>query len=454
MGFIDPTFGRPFINFQQVGSFNQPVVFPADGPFDGVLYQLPCVSAPWIRLILGCLTQLVNPSTWDSSNDAITLAAVQTAQELLGAIGDSVNVPCCDITMQLTEECMLQFSTDGGVHWTNVSNWDTNFCPCVSGCTIPPVPANPGNNPIQQHACNIAGFLASEIVQKTMVAVESYVGTTDQEFQFASDLATALLWAFPISRAFINAAYDWYHNVVGQLLSQVTTAATDPTLWSDVTCAIYNAIHLDGYVTAGNFAAVHTNLASLSYTYSWVAPAIAAFWNDLGLQNIQYLQSIGAVDDVDCTNCGAWCNQEDLSMGVGAWSPYVAGHGTYVSGTGWETTYIPAAGRGVMQLAAGPATARTVTGVNIYISSPTANTLSPGSRQFGLLHGGSTVFVQTLADTSFSPFSKIAIPISAIVADEYVLNWTSDGTTPAIFQAFQDMGNPPAPGLLNPCTFP
>lgn len=329
---IDPAYDMPVQNWQQGGSFPSPLTLLLEEPDSSPLVQLPCINQSYVLAIMGCLDQLRNPSTWDpaSSPAAIDgmLSRVTKLQEMMWG---AMDVPCCSVSMRLTAGCVLQYSTDG-VTWVDVAGWADNFSDCARASIIAPIPPNPGPVPIQQHACNIAGFLASEVIQKAMVLAASDIGAGKMDVQYAIDILAEISFAFPITYAASLAFKDWYDGLVAQLLSEVTAASTDPALWSLVTCAIYNAIKGVGYVSASNFAAIVSNVASISYTYAWAPGLISGFINNLGLGNLQAMQNIGAVDDVDCTDCGTWCLQYDFSLGMQSWFVPTGQYGTWHAG--------------------------------------------------------------------------------------------------------------------------
>jgi hypothetical protein len=332
----DKPWDMPLLNWEPQGSFGAPITPPLLGPTGGTLVCIPPLNQDWIPIILGCLDQLRIPATWAAVDDADLGQSLDWMQQLKDIVASAG--PCCDVAMRLTAGCVLQFSTDSGATWNDVTGWASNFCTCASACVIPPVPPIINGGSTEQRSCNIAGFLATKIIQEAMVKVVAYVGTTGQRLQFATDVLATIGYAFPITYAASLAFKDWYDSVVGQILSEVEAASTDPTLWSLVTCAIFNAIRTTGYVSAGNFAAVEANLAAMSYTYAWVPPVIAAWWNDMGLQNIQAAQSVGALDDVDCSGCGQWCTEYDMRISDNGFSIALGG-GSYVPGAGWESAH-------------------------------------------------------------------------------------------------------------------
>lgn len=339
MTFPDQAWDSAVQNWQPGGSFLDTLPTPTHGPADGTLIQLPCINQEWVLLLMGCATQLQNPGIWgDALADSIRDQVLSWVTQLLEMLWSGMDVPCCNVQLRLNSSCVLQYSVDGGTTWTDTSGWSTNFHDCVVAQTINPSPPTTGPGGTAQHACNIAGFLATKIIEVMMQKIVTYVGTTTQQVAFGIDVLSTIGFAFPITYAASLAFRDWYDNITGQILSEVSAASTDPTLWSDVTCAIYNGIATDGRVTASNFATVHTNLGAISYTYPWAIAAIYAFWNDIGLANVQAMQNVGALDEVDCSACtGNWCYYTDFTLSNGGWAP-VGSYGSFwTSGVGWQS---------------------------------------------------------------------------------------------------------------------
>lgn len=431
----------PLLNWEPEGSFLAPISPPLLGPTGGTLVCIPPLNKDWLKIILGCLDQLRIPATWKAVDRADLLQALNWMQQLKDVVASAG--PCCDVAMRLTATCVLQFSKDGGSTWIDVTDWSTNFCTCVTHCIVAPVPPNPGPSPIEQHACNIAGFLASKIIQTAMVKVVAYVGTTGQQLQFATDVLATIGYAFPITYAAALAFNDWYNSVVGQVLAQVSAASTDPTLWSTVTCAIYSAIKTVGYVDASNFAAVHTNLAAMSYTYAWVPPVIAAWWNDMGLVNIEAAQNVGALDVVDCTNCGTFCYRWDFTTVPPTppdWSIYTSG--VFVPGVGWHSV-VDGAGRSAVD-------------IQYYFPHPIhINTMSCGffannpsggqPRAIYLYSSGSLVFTGNMPSGG-SGIEQAGVFNPGVTADRAILRvYSADGTSTNIIVSTEILGNGPNP---------
>lgn len=339
---IDPAFDAPYYAYQQAGSFASPIAVPAQPSNAGTLVCLPPFNKDWLPILLGCVHQLSNPSTWVASSDADTVSALQQAEDfrmLLAQAG-----PCCDVAMQLTPGCGLQYSTDGGTTWTDVAGWSANFQNCVRNQIVAPVPPNPTHPVPVDEACDIAGYLAHEIIQQAVAQGVSSFQTDAELMTFAQDVMASLAFAFPITAEAMLALSQFYSFYNANTIGQFTAARDDPVLWADVTCAIYQAIKTLGYIDSSNIGAVRSNICAISYTPAVVIQAVCAFIDNLGLDNLRAMQMVGALGTTICTSCdstaGMWCRQESWKGGQGGWqlSTHQGGGGKWVSGVGWEQT--------------------------------------------------------------------------------------------------------------------
>jgi hypothetical protein len=337
----DPGWDMPRINWQQQGSFETGEIPLAYEPDAGPLICLPPINQYWLPLILGCLDQLRNPSTWITSNDTQLNTALDRANRLMQMLGE--RAVCFTYQLRFTSSCVLQYSTDGGATWTDVDGWDTNFLNCVSSVIIPPIPPNPGPSPINQHACNIAGYIATEVLQLSITKAVNDFNAMEGQVQYAQDILLTVAYAFPLTALALDAFAVLYGEYTALTIGDFTAASTDPVLWSDVTCAIYEAIRTTGYIDASNMATVVSNICAISYSSSTVITAICSFVSALQLRDWQGFQNVGALDDVDCSACvnpPGWCYEWNASSGnvpafdfTICYPPNIAGQ--YVSGTGF-----------------------------------------------------------------------------------------------------------------------
>jgi hypothetical protein len=133
--------------FYQKPSYREPIVPPSAAPGDAPLACME-INVSWQAILAGAATQLAQPSTWKTTTVDELNTALGKATDLIAIIGTAGL--CVSLQMQLTADCKLQYSLDGGSTWVDVTNWPTDFPTCVAGntpriqmqagYTYPPVP--------------------------------------------------------------------------------------------------------------------------------------------------------------------------------------------------------------------------------------------------------------------------------------------------------------------------
>lgn len=246
--------------WQQRPSFREPIVPPSAEPCDAPLVCIS-ISQAWIPYVLGALTQLAQPSTWKVESES-------DRQEVLGRVQDLI---------ALFGELM----------------------PCTS-----PAPAIVGIGTSQQ-ACNIAGYLANVIIKTSIQKAIDGINDGTTILGYGVLIIGAIPGAGAIMNTLAQGLYRLYQTVEGGTLTDYQDAIADETLWSKMTCAIFTATSDDGGVTDGNFAAVQSAIAAVSYAHSDVIDAINQYVSDLGASGLEQLQSTGALAVYDCSMCGA-----------------------------------------------------------------------------------------------------------------------------------------------------
>lgn len=335
----EPTWSQPLVDWQPNASFRQAATPPVDGPADGELVQLPCINVEWLPLVLGSLDQLRNPSTWlDTLSDPALSLVIERSDQLRAMVGAAVNVPCCNVEMRLTSGCVLQFSTDGGSTWNDVTDWAANFDACVKAHVPPqiPVPAVPGSP--SQSGCAIAEWLTEQLWIVAGQKLHDALNAGQRVDQFINDLVTQIAAFAPILDVIVGPFQAEYTTQLPQPLANLQTALSDVSFEAEVRCAIYSAISSTGYVNFSNFSTVAANIAAISYTYSYIPAMIANLWTALGLPAIQALQAVNPITAADCSSCGGtWCYFFDFTLNNQGWQTF-GGHGNYVAGVGWKST--------------------------------------------------------------------------------------------------------------------
>lgn len=332
----DPAWDMPQINWQQQGSWEEGSIPPVVEPDAGTQVCLGPVAQEWVPWIAGACDQMRNPSAWIVADDTAMFNTLRRVDTLLGLLFGARGA-CVQLMIRL-EGCELQTSSDGGVTWVAVPGWDANFCNCVTDCVIPAPPLLPPGSTPAQRACSIAGYLSTDIVQAAIQQAITAYDTDLSLLNLAANIA-ALTFAFdlPITAFVIYAAYDLYQFFTAGNIAALRAAEGDPSLWAAVTCAIYDAIRLDGQVTEGNCAAIIANICAIPYSSSMVISAICAFVTQLGCSGLRAAQIPGVLAVADCSGClGEWCHTWNFTTTNPApvWAPTTHGH--YRAGAGWE----------------------------------------------------------------------------------------------------------------------
>lgn len=343
---------QAFSDLWNQGSFVSQVPAPNAEPGDAPTI---CVqfNAAWLPFVMGAIFQLTQPSAWDPTSTGYADVLAQ-AQSLMGIF--SAAEVCTDmLQFQFTDTCGLQYSVDGGATWIDVPGWDTFASTCfkgdtgatgATGATGPAyvgqgsAPPNPQGATPDQQACNIAGYLAAQLIQ---MSIQSAVDSVNASKTIVDAVAAglALIPGVDITVGLVTGALALLVNAVVALSTAPFEAAlTDVTLWSDMQCAIYNAIQPTGYVTAANFAAIVDNIAAISYTDPDVITTIAAYVDASGADTLMYQQNNGSLYVGDCSSCGGYCYESDFTAGQDIWDIYGAPtdpEAIYVPGTGYTS---------------------------------------------------------------------------------------------------------------------
>jgi hypothetical protein len=453
----EPTWSMPLPNWQPTGSFLEAATPPAQGPADGTLVQLPCINQDWLPLVLGALDQLRNPSTW---LDTLTPAALESVlgqvNYLRSIIAKSLPVPCVNPVVGAHFDCTGLYLTFADGSTALVSGWTANFCNCVNGCIIPPVPSNPIPAPVNQAACNIAAYLAVGVLQATVDIAQGILNILDNVEQFAHELANQLTSAFPLVAVINDAIDEFWKLYVAGVRSDFTSAAADTALWALVTCAIYNAIKNQGYVDGANLPTIRANICAISYVHADVINALCAFVNHLPLLAWQIMQSVTALVDADCTDCGTFCHFFDFKVGQQGWFPNGGvPAATWSSGVGWTATG-PSSGREWLELALNFPHAVPVTSVCLRGSVPWA--AAGAGRQINMYLGGSLVHTGPLpiGDSGGTP-TPWCIGSAALLTDQVlvILDSAQGGGNPphAVVDSFEITGDGPDPFGVPGCQY-
>lgn len=338
MSVFDPGWDMPQENWLQQGSYESGEIPPAVSPDAGTPICIGPVAQEWLPLILGALDQLRNPSAWIVADDAAMYQTLGRVDLLREIIATSLG---CEVPVQTRlQNCILQTSADGGATWADVPGWTANFANCVRDL-LPPPPPVIGPGPIEQHACNLAGFMASELIQSALAKAVAEYGATVTYIDFALWVGqNTFASALPYSYAFAQAVFEAWQVLSAGNIADFRAAVTDPVLLAKVTCAIFNAIRLDGQITDANWPTVVANVCAVSYLPAEIIPVICSIATTMGAVNARGLQVVGAYETGDCSNCGTWCYKFDFTVSDGGWITNPAGftvRGSWVGGVGWQS---------------------------------------------------------------------------------------------------------------------
>lgn len=248
--------------------------------------------------------QLVQPTTWDTADPVVLLATQTSATELIEAVGTAT---VCPVFEMRVFDCNLQFSVDGGVTWVTVTDWATFLSTCIPAQVGIGIPPNPQGATMSQLACNIAAYLASDVIQASINQAVSDITAMRTLIQFGIALIALIPGADIPLELIAGAGGALYLAITAGTLSDYSSALSDATLWSNVTCEIYDAIAPTGYVTAMNFSTILSNIAGIGYVHPAVITTIHDYVSNLGVIGLLQLQQIGALNVGDCSGCATWC---------------------------------------------------------------------------------------------------------------------------------------------------
>ena len=244
----------------QQGSYINPVVPPTSAPCDPPTVSV-CINVQWIPFVCGSLSQLAQPSTWDVASTDDLIDVLSNVAALIGAIGSAV--PC-----------------------------------------IPPAPVL-GIGSTAQRACNISGYLANVLIKNSIQKAIDAINQNQTVLGYGALIISVIPGAGAVINFIAKGLYGLYSAIESGTLADYADAVADPTLWSKLTCAIYNATLADGQVTDTNFPTIQANVAALSYAHADVITTISAYLSDLGAYGLEQLQGTGAFAVYDCSSCGS-----------------------------------------------------------------------------------------------------------------------------------------------------
>jgi hypothetical protein len=246
---------KPFV--QQRPVFARPMPAPTAMPCDPPLACLQ-INAAYIPFIAGACAELVQRSSWLAATEDDLQGILANMTQVVEIIGTAV-------------QC--------------------NSIPAIG----------PGGS---QQACNIAGYMSQLVIRQSMLAAIADIQSGYDVLNYGLRVMQFIPGAGGIFGEILSALAGLYTAITGGTLADYQTGAADDILWSEVTCAIYNAISADAQVTTANYPTLVANVCAISYTLPDVTTAICDYVNSLGVGGFQGLQPQGALAQYDCSLCG------------------------------------------------------------------------------------------------------------------------------------------------------
>jgi hypothetical protein len=181
-----------------------------------------------------------------------------------------------------------------------------------------------GGQTTAQLACNVAGYLAIDVIRAAIQQAVDAINFSKSVLQFGVGFIGFIPGA-QIVAGMMFGLYTIYNQIEAGTLSDYQIALNDSALFASITCNIYSAIEADGEITPANCGTVIANIAANPYTPSDVISTITDFLSNLGCDGMAALQAPGALADYDCTGCGSGTSTGPTAApefgGVGATGP-------------------------------------------------------------------------------------------------------------------------------------
>lgn len=223
--------------------------------------------------------------------------------------------------------------------------------------TLITLPESTGED--DQDSCNVAGFLAEEVIQKVLTSIITSRQEAKNRNAQVADAVEALIGVrfgrnIPGFGAIVGLVGDGVRQFVDAVansdLSSLIAARDDSSLWSDVACAVYCAITPNRGISAGNMQAVLDAVGGVVYTPNQgIITEFVNFMEALQLEGLQAISYSGIYAVYDCSGCEcpdpAWCYEFDFSVDDGDWSGVMLsafnpdGPWATHSTSGWNAVY-------------------------------------------------------------------------------------------------------------------
>lgn len=237
-------------------SFPRAIAAPAAAPCDPPLVCIQ-INQEYVPFVAGACSQLTQRTTWLAPDEDTLQGILANMTWLVELIGTAVQ--------------------------------------CSQPPAIGPTPS------IQ--ACNTAGYLANLVIRTSIEKALNDIQGNYDVLNYGLTIMRFIPGFGGIFGTALQGLYNLYNTIASGSQANFQTALDDPILWGLVTCAIYNAISVDGQVTAANYPTIVTKIAAISYTLGDVQSAINDYVISLGANGLQALQPVGAMAIYDCSAC-------------------------------------------------------------------------------------------------------------------------------------------------------
>lgn len=270
----------------------KPLPAPVSGIFDAP-YVCVKINEQWLPHIVPMLDVLDQGDAWQGDTDT-QYSARHQIRRLIDALADnsgcSLENTVDDLRFRLTAACVMQFSTDAGINWQDVTDWSINALACFQGepgepgeqgepgtpgapgqdgqdgedCECGPVPPQPPIPPepeddCDQRNCNVAFGVGTWLHAIFDDSLEFIVAGVDAA-QAIETIISGIIDAFPVLGAVVDAILDFVTETI-QAGAQETLAANGNYFKEMIQCELYCIMKCDcGEMTTAYFEQVKDEL--------------------------------------------------------------------------------------------------------------------------------------------------------------------------------------------------
>lgn len=295
---------------------------PTAGIFDYPSVTV-CINRDWIPFITGVLERLVWEDVWDGdANDVETAMQEITKLMMLFEAGCCGGLPTGAMT-RITDDGVLEMSTDGGVTWTPVPEFD----PRTTSTEFPPLPSD-----IENKAC--AG------AENARQQLEDFIDQLADILEAGGALTTLVGAATAIAAVFLSggALAPLIVGICAAFISAGAAsirAAFDPTQLDAFLCCVKANLDDTARVTdqAALLECISTDMSGLASTITY---AIVTMLGAVGVTN---WARTGSADGMGCGACGECDDCVEGTSDTWSYQSLLPEGWTYAAGGGgnWDS---------------------------------------------------------------------------------------------------------------------